>query len=33
MGNAKEFDLTAFAGGAVTERIQDAIQKVYEADF
>jgi len=30
MGNAKEFDLTAFAGGAVTERIQDAIQKVYE---
>lgn len=30
MENAKEFDLAAFAGGAVSERIQDAIQKVYE---
>ncbi len=30
MENAKEFDLSAFAGGAVSERIQDAIQRVYE---
>lgn len=30
MENAKEFDLSAFAGGAVSERIQDAVQKVYE---
>ena len=30
MENVKEFDLGAFAGGAVSEWMQDAIQKIYE---